>query len=127
MTGGSGRDVFVYANGEGNDIITDYTASDKIQVDGTISNTSYSGNDVIFTIGSGTLTVKNAKGTNISVTDSSGTQTYSRTLDILYDNNFMTDDAVLDDITEAKYSVTDIQNSKVEELSQPVLTFAEDK
>ena len=129
LTGGNGKDVFVYANGEGDDVITDYTSSDKIKVDGTISKTSYSGNDIIFTIGNGTLTVKNAKGTNISVTDSSGSQTYSRTLDILYDNNFLDDDAALDDITEAKVSVTDIQNSNNEDLAQDstILTFTEDK
>ena len=128
LTGGNGKDTFVYSGGK--DVITDYTAAqDKIQVDGTISNTSYKGDDVIFKIGSGTLTVKDAKGKKISVTDSSGTQTYSRTLDILYDNNFMTDDTSLDSITEQKFSVTEIQNYNNETLAQDdnILTFADKK
>ena len=41
------------------------------------------------------------------------------------DNNFET--CAIDDITENKFAVTEIQSSKVEELYQPVLTFAEDK
>ena len=122
MTGGNGKDTFVYSGGK--DIITDYTAAqDKIQIDGTISNTSYKGDDVIFKIGSGTLTVKDAKGKNISVTDSSGTQNYSRTLDILYDNNFMTDDTNLDSITESKFTVTQIFKTIMLKTSRRTITF----
>ena len=122
LTGGNGKDVFIYSGGK--DVITDYTAAqDKIQVDGTISNTSYKGDDVIFKIGSGTLTVKDAKGKKISVTDSSGTQTYSRTLDILYDNNFMTEDTNLDSITESKFAVTEIPNNNVDDFAQDEKTF----
>ncbi len=64
LTGGNGADVFVYASGGGKDVITDYTAGvDKIRLtSGKISRTSYSGRDVIFKIGTGTLAVKNGKG-----------------------------------------------------------------
>ena len=73
LTGGAGNDVFIYESGS--DIITDYTAgADKIKLSsGTITKLSYSGNDVIFTIGSGTLTVKNGKGKKITVIDSNNT------------------------------------------------------
>ena len=112
LTGGAGNDVFVYESGK--DVITDYKAGeDSIKIDGTISSTSYKGKDVVFTVGDGTLTVKGVKGKEISVTDSSGkTQTYSKTLDLLYDNNFVADEFVLDDIsevTETNYSVGKIE------------------
>ena len=127
LTGGAGNDVFIYS--AGNDLITDYASGDIIQIDGTISNSYYSGKNVIFEIGSGSLTVKNGKGKYIFVTDSSGTKTYSRTLDILYDNNFMTDENNLDSITEQKYSVTEIQNYNAETFAQDssILAYSEDK
>lgn len=69
MTGGKGKDVFVYAKGDGNDTITDYTAGqDKIKISsGSISKTKVSGKDVIFTVGTGSITVKNGKGKKITV------------------------------------------------------------
>ena len=115
LTGGAGNDAFIYEGG--NDVITDYTAGqDSIKVSDTISKVSYSGKNVIFTIGSGSLTVNNAKGKDISVIDSSNkTQTYSRTLEILYDDNFMTDEFEIDEIsevTETNYSVGKFENTK---------------
>ena len=115
LTGGAGNDVFVYEGGK--DIITDYAAGqDIIKVSGTISKVSYSGKNVILTIGSGSLTVNNAKGKEISVINSSNkTQTYSRTLEILYDNNFMTDEIGIDsisEVTEKNYSVGQIESNE---------------
>ena len=135
LTGGSGRDLFIFESG--NDTITDYESNDKIQISsGTISETSFNGNDVILKIGNGSLTVQNGKGKKIKFIDSSGnttTQTYTesnvsaRTLDILYDNNFITDDAALDDITEQKYTVTEIQTTETDELNQPVISYSDKK
>ena len=135
LTGGSGRDLFIYESG--NDIITDYAANDKIQISsGTISETSFEGNDVILKIGNGSLTVQNGKGKKIKFIDSSGNETteiYSasnvnaRTLNLLYDNNFMTDDAALDDITEQKYTVTEIQSTETDELNPPVISYSDKK
>ena len=72
LTGNDGNDIFIYESGK--DFITDYTAGqDKIQIaSGKISKTSLSGSDVLFTIGKGSLTVKNAKGKTISLLDSTG-------------------------------------------------------
>ncbi len=115
LTGGAGNDVFIYEGG--NDVITDYTAGqDKIRISsGKISKTTYSGKDVIFTIGSGTLTVKNSKGKKISVTDSNNkSQTYSKTLDLIYDNNFVSDEfgiADVVDVNENNYSVGKLEYS----------------
>ena len=129
LTGGKGNDVFIYSNGK--DVITDYAAGDSIKIEsGRISKTTYSGKNVIFTIGSGSLTVKNGKGKNISVTDSSGTKTYSKTLDLFEDNNYITDSAQLSDITEKKFAVTQVQTpnySALEEINQTFLTYGKTK
>lgn len=127
LTGGTGEDIFVYESG--NDVITDYkSGEDKIEINGTIYDTSYKGKDVIFKVGNGSLTVKNSKGKEISVTDSNGnSQTYSKTFDLLYDNNFMTDDLALDFITEKKFEVQNIRTHNYSDLSQPVITFGDDK
>ena len=70
LTGGNGADTFVFAKGEGNDVITDYTAgADKISLNADISSFSIKNKDVIFKVGSNTLTVKNGVGEKISVND----------------------------------------------------------
>ena len=133
LTGGDGKDVFVYEGGK--DIITDYTAGrDKIKIlSGTVTKKKYKGNDVVFTIGSGsltgTLTVKNGKGKKISVTDSTNkTTTYSRTAALFDDDNFLNDTPNLDSITEQKYSVTQIQPQNNSTLAQDfdnLITYAD--
>ena len=87
LTGGAGKDIFVYAKGDGKDIITDYTAGeDKIKItSGKISKATVSGKNVIFTVGSGTITVKNGKGKKITTIDASGkstTKKYTKTTSI---------------------------------------------
>ena len=134
LTGGKDADIFVYKLGEGNDIITDYTASqkDKIQiVNGTISQTLYSGKDVTFKIGDGSLTVKNGKSQKISIEYTEDNLIYSSwfTED---DNNFITDDAQLDSITEEKYSVTNVETKEINyaalaQNNQNFLTYGENK
>ena len=102
LTGGSGNDVFSYANGDGNDIITDYTAKqDKIKLtSGSISSSSLKGSDVVLKIGSGSITLKNAKGKSITVIDSNNKSTskvygtssknYVEEHWFIEDNNFVT-------------------------------------
>ena len=124
LTGGSGKDIFEYANGHGKDTITDYTAGqDKIKISsGSISKTTVSGKDVIFSVGTGSITVKNGKGKKITVVDSYGktsTKTYSKnssaniaelwfTAD---DTNFSSSPAQIDSITQkgfADYSLGNV-------------------
>ena len=66
LTGGAGNDVFIYTNGK--DVITDYTAGDKISL-GSYDKASVKGSDVIFTVGKGSLTVKNFANKTITFTD----------------------------------------------------------
>ena len=91
LSGGAGKDTFVYANGQGKDIITDYAAGqDTLQItSGSISKTALatalanSNKDVVFTVGSGSITLNNASTKAISLKDSRGSYTVSNTAIIL--------------------------------------------
>ncbi|MBR1730466.1 MAG: hypothetical protein IJ728_13195, partial [Selenomonadaceae bacterium] len=59
-----------YANGDGDDVVEDYHETDTIQItDGSSYTTLISGNDVIIKVGSGSITLKDAKGKNIFIGD----------------------------------------------------------
>ena len=89
-----------------------------------ISDYSYSGKNITFTLNNdNSFTVKNAKGKALTIKDASGatsTQVYevqkanAQTYNLLYDNNFVTDEFALDDITEEKFEVTQIQTTDTE-------------
>ena len=76
LTGGDGEDVFFYANGDGNDVITDYTEEDKIQFTSGTPSFAKKGNDVIITVGKGKITVKGAADKVITYIDSAGEENY---------------------------------------------------
>ncbi|MBQ6005783.1 MAG: hypothetical protein IJL14_06015 [Selenomonadaceae bacterium] len=77
LTGGEGTDSFVYASGDGNDVITDYTeGEDTIQISGGVAKVSTSGNDVILTVGNGKITILDGVGKKISYRDDDGDHTY---------------------------------------------------
>ena len=78
FTGGNGADIFVYT--AGNDVITDYKAEDKISISAAATPT-ISGNDVIFTVGTGKITVRDAANKTVSYTDKNGAKTYTYTPD----------------------------------------------
>ena len=94
LQGGSGADVFVYANGDGKDIIVDYAVEDTIQFTSGTATAKASGSDVVFTIGSGKITVVGAAGKAIKVKDASGEttkKTYGNSAsNVLEDDNFIT-------------------------------------
>ena len=88
ITGGAGNDVIsltsaaknnliVYSNGDGNDIIKGLTADDTIKIAKGTAATSTSGNDVIFTVGKGKITVKDAKDKTFTYIANGVTETYS--------------------------------------------------
>ncbi|MBE8952539.1 MAG: hypothetical protein SR1Q7_05280, partial [Quinella sp. 1Q7] len=70
LTGGSGNDLFVYTAGK--DVISDYASGDKISLGAAITATALSGDNVVFTVGSGKLTVNNAKGKKLTLINSAG-------------------------------------------------------
>ena len=70
LEGGAGNDylendganvLFKYNSGDGNDIIVGFNDTSTLQIGGTYS-TQTSGKDIIFTVGGGKVTLKNAKG-----------------------------------------------------------------
>ena len=102
LTGSSGADIFVYSSGDGNDVITNFDENDKISLKSGATNISTSGNDVIFTVDTGTITLKDAKDKTITYFDAGGKEniypnksddvTYSKsgklaTLKYNYDND----------------------------------------
>lgn len=70
LYGGAGKDLFVYSAGK--DFIADYAAGDTISLGAAISKATLSGSDVVFTIGTGSLTIKNGKDKTLSLIDSTG-------------------------------------------------------
>ena len=77
LAGGGGKNIFIYS--EGNDVIADWADGDKISLTSAISKTKVSGADVVFTVGKGSLTVKDGKGKNLNVITSTG-EKYSAVL-----------------------------------------------
>ena len=108
LTGGAGVDVFVYATGDGNDVITDYTAQDKLRISGSYY-TLTSGNDMIVRVGSGKMTLKNAKGVKLNITRTSSFDERWFTED---DNNFTTSEVSTllntDNNIDAEYSLNSL-------------------
>ena len=98
LTGGSSADIFIYSNGDGNDIITNFDENDKISLKSGAAKVSTSSDDVIFTVGKGKLTLKNANGKNINYTDASGNENIypEKSSDIEYNK----------DSTSAKLKIT---------------------
>ena len=150
LWGGTGNDIFVYGSGEGKDVIADYAAGDTIKIsNGTITATGYKSNDVVFTVGSGTLTVKNGKGKAITITDAgnkTSTKTYmtgvvygtnaapgrnSNTLWFTEDDTNFLGETNLDAISTEKYSLIDVETAanasdlvQNDSLSNSALTFS---
>ncbi len=138
LTGGEGDDTFVYEYGTGNKVITDYTeGEDKIEIQGAnvekvIKSATVSKGNVIFKVGSSKITVNGGADQEITFTDENGEEYYysnpnAKTLDLLYDNNFVTDEFSLDSICEQKFTVTEIQTTNTENFAQDetLITFTD--
>ncbi len=129
---GGGADVYIYNGGD--DYIHDYANVDSIQIDTdeiTINGISTVSTNKIIETSEGNITLKSGKTKTLNLIDSNGEEiaVSGRVAENVWfledDNNFVASD--IDSIVEEKFAVTEIQSSKVEELSQPVLTFAEEK
>ena len=129
LTGGNGTDIFVYESGA--DVITDYKAGeDKIKIEsGAITASSISSSNVILYTDSGSINVKSGKGKDITVIDSDGnettqkyiTETFTSSADLFEDDNFMTNNAQIADITEItadNYSAGKFEFTNYESLAQ---------
>ncbi len=77
--GYGGRDTFIYRDGEGKDVIADYAAEDLLSVKGAIKKAASTKNDVVFTVGKGSVTLKNAASKTITLNNGSGAYTMNKT------------------------------------------------
>lgn len=76
ITGGKGNDylsndgsanTFVYASGDGNDVIANFTEEDKIKISKvTVKSVKTENSDVVITVGKGTITLEDAAWQDIS-------------------------------------------------------------
>ena len=87
LTGGAGNDVFIYKSGQGNDIVTDYSTGDKVSITGGKYTRSTVGNDVKFTVGTGSILLKGAKTKNITVSGTEGTKSTTTTTSFTLTNS----------------------------------------
>lgn len=123
LSGGSGADEFYFK--AGNAVITDYTAgSDKIYLQNTsITKTEVKGKDVVFTTSTGSITVKNCKGKNITVDDV--TQKYSANSSGLFaEDNFVTANSSLSDITNVEV-VGEFENYSEKISAENLITYSD--
>ena len=129
LQGGSGADVFVYASGDGNDIIVDYAVEDTIQITKGTAKVAASGDDVIFTIGSGKITLAGASNKTVSYVEGGNKKTYSNSAsNVLEDDNFITDNdlSALVQSKTADYSL--VQASLIQKKNQlPSVTYSSKK
>lgn len=131
LTGGTGNDAFIYFAGEGNDTVTDYKAGDMILIASgeNISNDytySYSGKNVIFSIGGGSITVKNGKGKSINVNGSTKRYSSANASALLAENNFASVDNLSSIVKNNLAAVSEITMKSFDTLAQKdsVITFA---
>ena len=84
MIGSRYTDTFLYADGDGNDVIINYGNSDRIKiVNGEMSGASVDGTDFILFVGNGSLTIQNAVDKQIKLIDDYMRITYINPTDYL--------------------------------------------
>ena len=69
LSGDAGGNIFSYTAGDGNDIIYKFNANDKIQILGTtVVKENIKNNDVVFKVGKGKITVRDAAKSDMTIT-----------------------------------------------------------
>ena len=111
-------------------MIVGFNKKDTLQItSGVVKSVTKSGGNTIITVGSGTITLQKYTSTVNLVDRKNETISVSaKPLDLFEDNNFITDVAQISEIVEPRYTVTQIQPSTVEKLTQETtyLTFADE-
>ena len=113
LTGGEGNNVFVYNNGDGDDVITDYKYGDVIKVaSGTLSNSAaLVGDDYVFTVGKGSITVKNSRNKYIQLIDANDNVLWwpeTPTSQLSYTKNHLT---ILEKFNDDTFDVADFEGN----------------
>ena len=152
ISGGKGNDniylfasntVIQYQLGDGNDVVENYGTEDKIKLlSGKISKAELNGNDVVITIGDGSITLKDAKGKQVTVLDSNNktitfTDTYEDSNNNTTDTHHPSQKQVIQDfmkilikeskapalleVAEMKLSGNDVSKTAVKNLDNAVI------
>lgn len=153
VTGGVGNDYvefsgtreeddgnyFIYANKDGDDVIKGFGEYDTLKVTNvalTSDNIKTSSGDVVVTVGTGSITLKDASSilSSINIIDKSGkpVTTTTDSSSLLEDDNYSMDAAALSDIvqtTDASYTPGDLEGNyglTQEDKSAPAITYNTD-
>lgn len=133
--------TFVYSNGDGNDVITNFSTSDVIKVTQKAAKVSLatSGNDLVLKVNNNTITLKDKASNGFVYVDQTGSTRKPYVVasaDLLYDDtdNFITADSQLGDITNDAFSaysldedLTSAQNLKTLTKQSTLVTYGNDK
>ena len=119
--------MFVYATGDGNDVIADFTPSkDKVKVtSGKSVSVKGDGNDVLITVDSGTIKLEGAAGQTISVIVKNTEKefpTKAASADLLDSDNFLTSDAQLSAITDGSGALDNLNATTLTSTDLTTLT-----
>lgn len=110
-----------YASGDGDDTIFGFNSTDTLHITNGSYQTSVSGSDVIVSVDTGKIILKNAVGENISIKNSKGTtttKTYSSDVaDLFAEDN-------LSEIVADKFAVAEFENYKSDFKQENLVTFA---
>lgn len=100
---GNHGNTFLYANGDGDDVIADFTVgNDKLKVtSGTVTSVTTDGDDAVVTVGKGTITLKGKAGSSIIIYDKNNNVTTYKTgsADLMESDNFIAADSQLNELT----------------------------
>ena len=114
LTGGKGKDLFVF-NG-GNDVITDYSAGDRIFIDSDVISSTLNGSDAVFVVGKNTLTVKNVGRSELTLVDAEGSELTTIIGSVIYDDECnskvtLASGIEIGDATERKMAINVVGNT----------------
>ena len=133
---GNGSNTFVYATGDGDDVIANFTANDKIKITKGTPSVASEGSDAVVKVGAGSIKLSGAAGQTITILDAkNNAKTYATTAptsDLLLDDNFI-DSVQLSEIikpSSASYTPYDFDttlNLTKEEKFTPALTYSDKK
>ncbi len=143
IVGGRGNDtiknsgdsvVYQYASGDGRDTIYGFGENDTLNItSGSVKNTLTRGDDLVVNIGSGSVVLKNYAGNTAeifvgSTENISNPSKLVAAQEFFVDDNFITDDAQISDVTEiseTNYSVGKIESnfSELEKFYQTVSAY----
>ena len=106
-----------YANGDGNDIIYGIKSTDTLQISNAKYTTTKSGSDLIVGVGSGKITVVGGANVDFTIDGNHKNEILDNAneciYDLIYDNNFVTDEFGIDsisEVTETNYAVGKLEH-----------------